>query len=88
MSEQDTNEPRGGTARLWLVPALVLALALMQARLFTPFHRAANVAHVPGTGLGLVIVTQCVATHGGSVTLHSTPQGTEATVRLPLFAAQ
>ena len=58
-----------------------------QARLFTPFHRAANVAHVPGTGLGLVIVKQCVATHGGSVTLHSTPQGTEATVRLPLFAA-
>lgn len=58
-----------------------------QARLFTPFHRAANVTHVPGTGLGLVIVKHCVDTHGGSIALHSTPQGTEATVRLPLFSA-
>lgn len=57
------------------------------AQLFTPFHRAANVAHVPGTGLGLVIVKHCVETHGGSIALHSTPEGTEATVRLPLFSA-
>ncbi len=56
-----------------------------QARLFTPFHRAANVAHVPGTGLGLMIVRQCVELHHGSVELTSNPGGTVATVRLPLF---
>jgi signal transduction histidine kinase len=57
-----------------------------QAHLFTPFHRAANVAHIPGTGLGLMIVRQCVEAHHGSIRLDSDTNGTVATVRLPLFA--
>ncbi|MCU0513989.1 MAG: PAS domain-containing sensor histidine kinase [Anaerolineae bacterium] len=54
-----------------------------QDSLFKNFFRASNVAHLPGTGLGLVIVQRCVETLGGMVQFHSTPgEGTEFTVRL------
>jgi PAS domain S-box-containing protein len=57
-----------------------------QARLFTPFHRGANVGHIPGTGLGLIIVHHCVQRHGGRLEIQSQESaGTLATVRLPLF---
>lgn len=56
-----------------------------QAHLFTPFHRATNVAHIPGTGLGLMIVRQCSEAHRGTVQLASDTNGTIVTVRLPLF---
>jgi signal transduction histidine kinase len=56
-------------------------------RLFQAFHRASNVRHVPGTGLGLVIVQRSVALHGGRISFESAEgQGTTFTVRLPLFA--
>jgi signal transduction histidine kinase len=55
-------------------------------RLFTAFHRCANVGEVPGTGLGLLIVKRCVELHGGSITFESQEgAGTVFTVRLPLF---
>jgi PAS domain S-box-containing protein len=54
-------------------------------RLFEPFHRAANVEGLPGTGLGLVIAKQSVEMHGGSLSVESAiGQGTTFTVRLPL----
>jgi signal transduction histidine kinase len=57
-----------------------------QKRLFTAFHRGSNVGDRPGTGLGLVIVRQCVELHHGTIALESAPgQGTRVTVRLPLF---
>jgi signal transduction histidine kinase len=38
-----------------------------------------------GTGLGLTVVRQIIATHNGMLTYHSTPgQGTTFTVLLPL----
>jgi signal transduction histidine kinase len=57
-----------------------------QARLFTAFHRARNVADIPGTGLGLVIVRNCLDAHGGQIHIASTEgEGTTVRVTLPLF---
>lgn len=57
-----------------------------QAHLFQSFHRGSNVGQRSGTGLGLVIVKRCVERHGGSLSFSSREgEGTEFTVRLPLF---
>ncbi len=57
-----------------------------QARLFNTFHRGSNVEHLPGTGLGLVIVKRCVELHGGTISLHSEEgKGTTVTVEIPAF---
>jgi PAS domain S-box-containing protein len=54
-------------------------------RLFNAFQRGRNVAHVPGTGLGLIVVKRCAELHGGAISIQSSlGQGTTATVRLPL----
>ena len=39
--------------------------------LFEPFHRAANVAGIPGTGLGMSIIKQAVELHGGHISVSS-----------------
>ena len=53
--------------------------------LFEPFHRAANVATIPGTGLGLVITKESVELHGGVITVESQlGAGTTFTVRIPM----
>jgi signal transduction histidine kinase len=55
-----------------------------QARLFEPFHRAANVGAISGTGLGLAIVKHSVDIHQGSIAVQSVlQQGTTVTVSLP-----
>ena len=57
-----------------------------QQWLFNAFQRGGNVGERPGTGLGLVIVKRCVELHGGKIEIKSKPgEGTEVTVRLPLF---
>src|SRR5436189_1020629 len=38
-----------------------------KARLFQPFHRAANTGGITGTGLGLSIVKSYVEVHGGQI---------------------
>ncbi len=54
--------------------------------LFTAFRRARNVADLPGTGLGLVIVRKCLDAHGGEIKIESTEdEGTTVRVTLPLF---
>lgn len=56
-------------------------------RLFTRFFRASNAqeGHVPGTGLGLVIVQTIAEAHGGHVELDSTEgEGTTVTLVLPV----
>ena len=59
-----------------------------RAHLFHSFHRGANVRHLPGTGLGLMIVRRCAELHGGSVELTFPPAGgTVATLSLPAFGA-
>lgn len=60
-----------------------------QARLFEAFHRASNVCHISGTGLGLVLVRRCCELHGGGVKVTSREgAGTTFTVRLPVFAEE
>ena len=55
--------------------------------LFTPFHRGKNVASLPGTGLGLIIVKYCIQQHGGRIDIDSAENaGTEVRVRLPMFS--
>jgi PAS domain S-box-containing protein len=56
-----------------------------QKHLFEPFHRAANVGDISGTGLGLVIVKESVELHGGTVSVESqVGVGTTLTVTLPV----
>lgn len=52
--------------------------------LFQPFHRAANVGAIAGTGLGLTIVKEAVELHGGHITVESkSGVGTTFTVSIP-----
>lgn len=54
-------------------------------RLFEPFHRAANVGVIPGTGLGLPISKNAVELHGGTIEVESQiGQGSTFTVKLPI----
>jgi signal transduction histidine kinase/CHASE3 domain sensor protein len=58
--------------------------------LFTPFHRAANAMDraVQGAGLGLAIVHNIVAEHGGAVAVRSrVDEGSTFTVTLPAVGA-
>ncbi|MBK8020077.1 MAG: PAS domain S-box protein [Chloroflexi bacterium] len=53
--------------------------------LFEPFHRAANVGTLSGTGLGMSITKQAVDMHGGTITLETAVgQGTTVTVAFPM----
>jgi signal transduction histidine kinase len=59
-----------------------------QQHLFGQFFRASNAVSqaVPGTGIGLTIVRSIVASHHGTMDLHSREgEGTTVTVRLPLL---
>ncbi|MBI1840058.1 MAG: hypothetical protein HYR88_04310 [Verrucomicrobia bacterium] len=57
-----------------------------RAKLFTAFHRGANVGQIGGTGLGLTIVLRCVKLHGGDIAVDSQEgRGTQFTARLPVF---
>ena len=52
------------------------------------FWRADAVQHLPGSGLGLSLVEQVAAHHGGRFVLHSEPgAGTRAEIELPAGAA-
>ncbi|MFZ4555535.1 MAG: hybrid sensor histidine kinase/response regulator [Pseudanabaena sp.] len=53
--------------------------------LFSAFHRGKNVGILPGSGLGLSIVKNCIDIHNGSIAVNSKLNvGTEFTVTLPL----
>lgn len=54
------------------------------SHLFDPFHRAANVGTISGTGLGLTIIKESVELHGGTITVESQENvGTTFTICLP-----
>jgi PAS domain S-box-containing protein len=59
-----------------------------QQRIFGPFERAASMRHYGGFGLGLYILREIVAGHGGTVSVASEPgQGARFTVTIPLLEA-
>lgn len=54
--------------------------------LFDPFHRAANVGTISGTGLGLTITKESVELHGGTIMVESQEnRGTSFTISLPVL---
>jgi signal transduction histidine kinase len=54
-------------------------------RLFEAFHRAENVGHVHGSGLGLVIAKRCSDLHGGRISFQTAEgKGTTFTLTLPI----
>jgi len=56
-----------------------------QAHLFEQFFRAPSIVTVPGTGLGLYIITKYLELMGGTIDLQSVPdEGTTVTIALPL----
>lgn len=56
-----------------------------QAHLFESFYRASNAKTIQGTGLGLVIVKNCVDAHQGTINVSSQEgKGTTFTIVLPL----
>jgi signal transduction histidine kinase len=58
-----------------------------QKHLFEPFHRAANVGSISGTGLGLVIVKESVELHGGTIAVESqVGVGTTIAISLPIHS--
>ena len=55
--------------------------------LFEPFHRAANVGAISGTGLGLVITKESVELHRGTIHVESVVDtGTTFTVTIPVVS--
>lgn len=57
-----------------------------QQRIFEPFYRAPDViaAQIQGAGLGLSLVKRIVESHGGRISVRSTPgAGSEFTVTMP-----
>ena len=85
-------EPPGGTVEVVVrAPAEILVIdhgagiaAAERERVFEPFWRR-DERH-PGAGLGLTIVKEAAAAHGGTVTVEDTPGG-GATFRLTLGSA-
>lgn len=56
-----------------------------QKQVFQAFYRGENVGIIPGSGLGLTIVKQCVEVHGGEMTVNSqVGVGSTFTVSLPI----
>ena len=57
-----------------------------QAQIFERFHRASNGDQQPGSGIGLSLVAEMTAAHGGSIEVDSEPGvGSQFVVRLPRY---
>src|SRR5436190_10601162 len=81
-----TIEARGNL-EMFTVRARCIGIPEADTRqLFQAFHRGRNVGDAAGSGLGLVVVKQCVELHHGSISFESREgEGTTFVVSLPLF---
>lgn len=58
------------------------------SHVFEKFYRADHSGHIPGTGLGMVLVKEIVAAHGGRVEIQSVyGVGTTVTLHFPVLIA-
>ncbi len=58
------------------------------SHVFEKFYRADHSGHIPGTGLGMVLVKEIVAAHGGRVEIQSEyGVGTTVTLHFPVLTA-
>jgi PAS domain S-box-containing protein len=77
-------EKQGASARCVISDQGIGITQEDQKRLFTAFHRGANVGNRSGTGLGLLLVKRCVELHHGKVQIQSKlGKGTTVIVTLP-----
>jgi len=54
-------------------------------KIFEPFYRGSNVQSIPGSGIGLSLVSQIIRNHNGSVKIESAAsKGTKVVISLPL----
>jgi PAS domain S-box-containing protein len=57
-----------------------------QEYIFEPFYRASNIGEISGLGIGLSLARDAIRSHGGAITVVSTPgKGSTFTVRLPRY---
>ncbi|MBD2129265.1 PAS domain S-box protein [Microcoleus sp. ZQ-A2] len=60
-----------------------------QTHLFELFHRGQNIANIPGTGLGLSVVKQCLDLQGGQISIDSqVGVGTTVNLKIPLASTR
>lgn len=83
------HRPWGGETRLTFIVSdtgVGMKPEFMR-RMYAPFERARETAHLPGKGLGLSIARQLVRELGGSISVRSEwGRGTVFTVRVPVKA--
>lgn len=86
----DFTVTRDGANAVFLIRDRGLGIpAADRGRLFSAFQRGENVRHLPGTGLGLVVIRRCLDLHQGTIELESEENvGTGVTVRMPLFKGE
>lgn len=80
------------TSEEWLVFNVIdkgTGIALEdRPHIFEPFYRGSNATHIPGTGIGLHIVRNCLDVYGGRISYTTGKSGTHFVVRLPLNPSQ
>lgn len=79
-------EREDGRAAIHVIDHGVGIAAEEQARIFERFYRVPTPENrqIPGTGLGLTLVSHIAAAHGGSISVKSAPgAGSTFTIRIP-----
>jgi signal transduction histidine kinase len=87
-TQDDSKAPFVEHLQLKVVDSGIGIPAADLAKIFQTFHRASNVGNLPGTGMGMAIVKQCVDLHRGTIKIESEEgKGTTVWIHLPLGLA-